>query len=65
VPIDLLDVDLPERPEPYRHGLLLSRPDRHVAWRGDALPRNPASLIAQVTGNAFCSSGIVPLRSEV
>ncbi len=64
VPIDLLDVDLPERPEPYRHGLLLSRPDRHVAWRGDALPPDPAGLIAHVTGSALNRDGALLTTSD-
>lgn len=50
VPLELLDIDLRERPEPHRHALLLSRPDRHVAWRGDAVPEDPAALIDRVTG---------------
>lgn len=57
VPVDVLDIDLSERPEHYRHVLLLSRPDRHVAWRGDALPKNPASLIARISGKAGCAPG--------
>ncbi|MEO5706433.1 MAG: FAD-dependent oxidoreductase [Alteraurantiacibacter sp.] len=52
LPIDLLDIRLAERPDGYRHGLLLSRPDRHVAWRGDRLPVDPAQLIALVTGKS-------------
>ena len=35
---------------PYREKLVLSRPDQHVAWRGDALPADPPALIARVTG---------------
>jgi len=52
VPLDLLDIDLAERPDGYRHGLLLSRPDRHVAWRGDQVPADPARLIDLVTGRS-------------
>jgi len=29
----------------YSHGLVLSRPDQHVAWRGNALPANSLALI--------------------
>src|SRR3954452_4663850 len=35
----------------YRHGLVLSRPDQHVAWRGDVLP-DPLALIDHVRGAA-------------
>lgn len=50
VPLSVLDIDLPEPPEPYVHNLLLSRPDRHVAWRGDTVPNAPGELIALITG---------------
>jgi hypothetical protein len=29
---------------------VLSRPDQHVAWRGESLPSNPAELIDRVRG---------------
>jgi hypothetical protein len=32
------------------HGLVLSRPDQHVAWRGDRLPTDPLALIDHVRG---------------
>lgn len=50
VPLQVLDVAGPSRPDPYRHALVLSRPDRHVAWRGDALPADPLSLIDVIRG---------------
>ena len=36
----------------YRRKLVLSRPDQHVAWRGDAEPDNPLALIDRVRGAA-------------
>jgi len=33
-------------------GLVLSRPDQHVAWRGDALPVDPLGLIDRIRGAA-------------
>ena len=36
VPIAVLDVDSDEAASLYRHKLVLSRPDQHVAWRGNA-----------------------------
>ncbi|WP_281270620.1 FAD-dependent monooxygenase [Aurantiacibacter xanthus] len=51
MPLAVLDVTLPEPGEAYRHRLLLSRPDRHVAWRGDEVPADPDKLIALVTGH--------------
>jgi hypothetical protein len=34
----------------YREKLVLSRPDQHVAWRGDALPPDPEQLIDLIRG---------------
>ena len=50
LPLEVLDVDAALIPNAYRHPLLLSRPDRHVAWRGDQVPANPQALIDQVRG---------------
>jgi 2-polyprenyl-6-methoxyphenol hydroxylase-like FAD-dependent oxidoreductase len=50
VPLKLLDI------EPAANfdggGLVLSRPDQHVAWRGDRLPVDPLVLIDRVRGAA-------------
>jgi 2-polyprenyl-6-methoxyphenol hydroxylase-like FAD-dependent oxidoreductase len=50
VPLKLLDI------EPTAifdgGGLVLSRPDQHVAWRGDRLPADPLALIDRVRGAA-------------
>ena len=50
VPLDLLDVAAPDAAALYRQKLVLARPDQHVAWRGDAPPRDPAALIARIRG---------------
>ncbi len=52
VPLKIVDIDLSVRPSPYRHALLLSRPDQHVAWRGDDLPEDPLALIDRIRGAA-------------
>jgi 2-polyprenyl-6-methoxyphenol hydroxylase-like FAD-dependent oxidoreductase len=57
VPIDLLDIRLAELPAGYRHGLLLSRPDRHVAWRGDQVPEDANRLVDLVSGRAARGGG--------
>jgi hypothetical protein len=49
VPLELLDI-AGGPPAPYRHKLVLCRPDRHVAWRGDALPHHPDALVDRVRG---------------
>ncbi len=50
VPLTLLDLDGIERPEGYRHALVLCRDDQHVAWRGDRPPAAPAALIDLLRG---------------
>ncbi|QNA85508.1 FAD-dependent oxidoreductase [Sphingomonas sp. So64.6b] len=50
VPLKILDISPDERTAVYRHALLLSRPDLHVAWRGDALPGDPGALIDRIRG---------------
>jgi 2-polyprenyl-6-methoxyphenol hydroxylase-like FAD-dependent oxidoreductase len=52
VPMRLVDVAAEEQRAPYRHTLILARPDQHVAWRGDRLPPNPLGLIDLVRGAA-------------
>jgi 2-polyprenyl-6-methoxyphenol hydroxylase-like FAD-dependent oxidoreductase len=52
VPMPVIDVDADEAPTLYPHKLLLSRPDQHVAWRGDKPPRNSLALVDQVRGVA-------------
>jgi 2-polyprenyl-6-methoxyphenol hydroxylase-like FAD-dependent oxidoreductase len=49
IPLRVLDVP---PAEVYRHKLLLSRPDQHVAWRGHAVPDNPLTLVDKIRGAA-------------
>jgi 2-polyprenyl-6-methoxyphenol hydroxylase-like FAD-dependent oxidoreductase len=55
VPMTVLDVDASEAAALYPCNLLLSRPDQHVAWRGDRPPEDPMALIDCVRG-AFASA---------
>jgi hypothetical protein len=50
MPLSVLDADSGDLPAAYRHRLLLSRPDHHVAWRGDALPADIAALVDRIRG---------------
>ena len=51
VPLTVLDLGSDEAREIYRGcKLVLSRPDQHVAWRGNALPRDPDVLIDLLRG---------------
>jgi 2-polyprenyl-6-methoxyphenol hydroxylase-like FAD-dependent oxidoreductase len=50
VPLSILDLKQ-TRPASYDGGsLVLSRPDQHVAWRGDYLPADPVNLIDRIRG---------------
>jgi 2-polyprenyl-6-methoxyphenol hydroxylase-like FAD-dependent oxidoreductase len=52
VPLKVLDIERPATAIFYGDGLVLSRPDQHVAWRGDRLPADPLALIDRVRGAA-------------
>ena len=52
VPLKVLDLKRPSTADFYGGGLVLSRPDQHVAWRGDRLPADPRGLIDRVRGAA-------------
>jgi 2-polyprenyl-6-methoxyphenol hydroxylase-like FAD-dependent oxidoreductase len=50
LPLAVLDVNARDIPAAYQHKLLLSRPDQHVAWRGDALPGDVDRLVDLLRG---------------
>ena len=50
IPLKVVDVQMPQGRELYERDLTLIRPDQHVAWRGNRLPDDCASLLATVTG---------------
>jgi 2-polyprenyl-6-methoxyphenol hydroxylase-like FAD-dependent oxidoreductase len=54
VPLRVIDVKRSEACQEvcYDGGLVLSRPDQHVAWRGNRLPDDAAGLIDRVRGAA-------------
>jgi 2-polyprenyl-6-methoxyphenol hydroxylase-like FAD-dependent oxidoreductase len=49
MPLRILDVVRPAS-GPYQQALVLSRPDQHIAWRGDQPPADPFALIDRVRG---------------
>jgi 2-polyprenyl-6-methoxyphenol hydroxylase-like FAD-dependent oxidoreductase len=49
VPLRLLDI-IADAATVYDTRLVLSRPDQHVAWRGDAPPADPLALIDRIRG---------------
>ncbi|WP_159010735.1 FAD-dependent oxidoreductase [Bradyrhizobium sp. S69] len=50
LPLKLLEVARPATAICDGSGLVLSRPDQHVAWRGDRPPSDPLALIDHVRG---------------
>ena len=50
VPLGVIDIALPADAGFEPGGLVLSRPDQHVAWRGKNLPSDPLALIDHVRG---------------
>ena len=50
VPLAVLDVDADGAPALYGRKLVLSRPDEHVAWRGDEQPADPLELMDRIRG---------------
>jgi hypothetical protein len=52
VPLVVRDVTAAQAAALYPTRLVLVRPDQHVAWRGNAAPREPDGLIALVRGAA-------------
>ena len=52
VPLNVLDVESDDASSRYQHKLVMSRPDQHVAWRGDAQPDNAMALIDRIRGAA-------------
>ena len=53
VPLQVLDIGAESQAASlYGHRLVLSRPDQHVAWRGNALPAEPLGLMDRVRGAA-------------
>src|SRR5579871_3420196 len=53
VPLKVLDVAPPAVPID-RNTLILSRPDQHIAWRGERAPADPLALIDHIRGAAIC-----------
>jgi 2-polyprenyl-6-methoxyphenol hydroxylase-like FAD-dependent oxidoreductase len=50
VPLRILDIQKPGLATTDGGGLVLSRPDQHVGWRGNTLPADPLALIDRVRG---------------
>lgn len=62
VPLTVLDASSSDLPSAYRHAFVLSRPDQHVAWRGDRIPDDPLALVDRIRGCFTDTSAAVPHR---
>jgi 2-polyprenyl-6-methoxyphenol hydroxylase-like FAD-dependent oxidoreductase len=52
VPLTVIDVEPESVRDVYDHPLVLSRPDRHIAWRGHQAPHDPTALVELIRGAA-------------
>jgi hypothetical protein len=50
LPLALLDIGGDAADRLYDRKLVLSRPDQHVAWRGDQIPDDPEALVRLLRG---------------
>ena len=50
MPLRVVDLAGEEASAVYREALLLSRPDQHVAWRGEMLPADAGRLLDRLRG---------------
>jgi hypothetical protein len=50
-PLSVLDIDSEAARSVYGFDYLLVRPDLHVVWRGDTLPKDPDKVARVVTGH--------------
>jgi 2-polyprenyl-6-methoxyphenol hydroxylase-like FAD-dependent oxidoreductase len=50
-PLQVTKMDEPQLRDVYKGTLFLLRPDLHIAWRGDAPPADPKSIVAIATGH--------------
>ncbi len=58
-PLDVVRLDEPHVREVYGCSLLLLRPDLHIAWRGDELPKDTDALCALATGHVHAPAELV------
>lgn len=64
LPFTVLDLDPSAAASIYDRKLVLSRPDQHVAWRGDCEPGDPGAMLDHVTGVKGSKNALVEFRSE-
>ncbi|MEA2945747.1 MAG: hypothetical protein QOI40_1077 [Alphaproteobacteria bacterium] len=65
VPLDVIDLDLPEVTALYQNRLVLVRPDGHVAWRADTEPADASALIDVVRGEKVQAAATVAATTGI
>jgi 2-polyprenyl-6-methoxyphenol hydroxylase-like FAD-dependent oxidoreductase len=50
IPLEVVDIREDRALQSYQRRLLLVRPDQHIAWRGDCVPRDAGAVLDRVTG---------------
>ncbi|WP_332452201.1 FAD-dependent monooxygenase [Burkholderia ubonensis] len=58
IPLSIVEITSDAAPSLYERRLVLIRPDQHVAWRGDLVPRRAGELLDRVTGRATGSPAV-------
>ena len=56
LPMQAVTVDHEQARQRYERRHVLVRPDGHVAWRGNTLPRDAAALVARIRGAASATT---------
>jgi 2-polyprenyl-6-methoxyphenol hydroxylase-like FAD-dependent oxidoreductase len=64
VPLEVVDIDNDEARALYENGLVLVRPDGHVAWRGNTEPADADRIVRKVTGFAVPTAHVERLTEE-
>ena len=64
VPLQVVDLDEPNVTELYARGLVLVRPDGHVAWRADTEPADARAVIDVVRGETRSQKSVVSSQSS-
>ncbi|MGE0036015.1 MAG: FAD-dependent oxidoreductase [Xanthobacteraceae bacterium] len=64
MPLEAVDLDLPEVAAVYQSHLVLVRPDGHVAWRADAEPDDARAVIDVVRGARSYASVVRPRDND-
>jgi hypothetical protein len=50
IPLKMISPIEPGISQLYQKQLTIIRPDQHIAWQGDDVPKNPQVLLKHITG---------------